>query len=147
MAAVFWLIGGIALIAAEMLSGDFFLLMVGVGALAGAGSEWLFGNTLISSAVFAIVSIGLVTFARPWLKRRMHGELVHTNAEALIGRKAVAVSSVSADGGQVRLDGEVWSARAFDDKQTIAAGDQVTVVEISGATAIVLADADYLATE
>jgi membrane protein implicated in regulation of membrane protease activity len=142
MAALFWLIGGIALIAAEMLSGDFFLLMVGIGALAGAGSEWIFGNTLISCAVFALVSIGLVTFARPWLKRRMHGELVHTNADALIGRKAVAVSAVDAGGGQVRLDGEVWSARAFDDNQAIEPGTPVTVVEIAGATAVVLADAD-----
>jgi membrane protein implicated in regulation of membrane protease activity len=142
MAALFWLLGGIALIAAEMLSGDFFLLMVGVGALAGAGSEWIFHNTLVSCAVFALVSIGLVTFARPWLKRRMHGELVHTNADALIGRKAVAVSLVNAQGGQVRLDGDVWSARAFDDKHAIAPGDSVTVVEISGATAVVLADAE-----
>jgi membrane protein implicated in regulation of membrane protease activity len=142
MAALFWLIGGIALIAAEMLSGDFFLLMVGVGALAGAGSEFIFDNTLVSCAVFALVSIGLVTFARPWLKRRMHGELVHTNADALIGRKAVAVSLVNAQGGQVRLDGDVWSARAFDDKQDIAPGASVTVVEISGATAVVLADSD-----
>ena len=142
MAALFWLIGGIALIAAEMLSGDFFLLMVGVGALAGAGTEWLVGNTLVSSAVFALVSIGLVTFARPWLKRRMHGELVHTNADALIGRKAVAVSVVDGQGGQVRLDGDVWSARSFDDKQAITPGASVTVVEIAGATAVVLADSD-----
>jgi membrane protein implicated in regulation of membrane protease activity len=142
MAALFWLIGGIALIAAEMLSGDFFLLMVGIGALAGAGSEWIFGNTLVSCAVFALVSIGLVTFARPWLKRRLHGELVHTNADALIGRKAVAVSEVDARGGQVRLDGDVWSARAFDDNRPIAPGTPVTVVEIAGATAVVLADAD-----
>ena len=142
MAALFWLIGGIALIAAEILSGDFFLLMVGVGALAGAGSEVIFGNTLVSCAVFALVSIGLVTFARPWLKRRMHGELVHTNADALIGRKAVAVSEVNAQGGQVRLDGDVWSARAFDDKKAIAPGASVTVVEIAGATAVVMADAD-----
>jgi membrane protein implicated in regulation of membrane protease activity len=142
MAALFWLIGGIALIAAEMLSGDFFLLMVGVGALAGAGSEWIFGNTLVSAAVFALVSIGLVTFARPWLKRRMHGELVHTNADALIGRKAVAVSAVDGKGGQVRLDGDVWSARAFDDNQAIEPGTSVTVVEIAGATAVVLADVD-----
>ncbi|MGB3443259.1 MAG: NfeD family protein [Actinophytocola sp.] len=142
MAALFWLIGGIALIAAEMLSGDFFLLMVGVGALAGAGTEVIFGNTLVSCAVFALVSIGLVTFARPWLKRRMHGELVHTNADALIGRKAVAVSMVDASGGQVRLDGDVWSARAFDDKQAIEPGAKVTIVEIAGATAVVLADLD-----
>jgi membrane protein implicated in regulation of membrane protease activity len=140
MAALFWLIGGIALIAAEMLSGDFFLLMVGMGALAGAGSEWIFGNTLVSCAVFALVSIGLVTFARPWLKRRLHGELVHTNADALIGRKAVAVSEVDGRGGQVRLAGDVWSARAFDDNHPIAPGTPVTVVEIAGATAVVLAD-------
>lgn len=139
---MFWLIGGIALIAAEMLSGDFFLLMVGVGALVAAGSEWAFGNTLVSSAVFALVSIGLVTFARPWLKRRMHGELVHTNADALIGRKAVAVSVVDGRGGQVRLDGDVWSARSFDDKQAISPGASVTVVEIAGATAVVMVDSD-----
>lgn len=142
MAALFWLIGGIALIAAEMLSGDFFLLMVGIGALAGSGAEFAFKNTLVSAAVFAIVSIGLVTFARPWLKRRLHGDLVQTNADALIGRKAVAVSLVNAQGGQVRLDGDVWSARAFDDEQAISPGDSVTVVEISGATAVVLADSD-----
>jgi len=142
MAALFWLIGGIALIAAEMLSGDFFLLMVGVGALAGAGSQWIFDNTIVSVAVFALVSIGLVTFARPWLKRRLHPELVHTNADALIGRKAVAVSAVDAQGGQVRLDGDVWSARAFDDNRPISPGQSVTVVEIAGATAVVLADLD-----
>jgi membrane protein implicated in regulation of membrane protease activity len=140
MAALFWLIGGIALIAAEMLSGDFFLLMVGVGALAGSGTEWIFGNTLLSCLVFALVAIGLVTFARPWLKRRLHGEMVHTNVDALIGRKAVAVSAVDGSGGQVRLDGDVWSARAFDDKHPISPGDSVTVVEIAGATAVVLGD-------
>jgi membrane protein implicated in regulation of membrane protease activity len=139
MAAVLWLIGGIALIAAEILSGDFFLLMVGVGALFGAGAEWLSGNTIVAAAVFALVSIGLVTFARPWLKRRMHGELVHTNVDALIGRKAVAVSLVNEHGGQVRLDGDVWTARTFNN-QDITAGESVTIVEISGATAVVSAD-------
>lgn len=142
MAALLWLIGGIALMAAEILSGDFFLLMIGVGALFGAVADWAFGNTIVAAIVFAIVSIGLVTFARPWLKRRMHGELIHTNADALIGRKAVAVSEVDQQGGQVKLDGDVWSARAFDDKQTISPGASVTIVEISGATAVVLGDTD-----
>jgi membrane protein implicated in regulation of membrane protease activity len=142
MAALFWLIGGIALIAAEMLSGDFFLLMIGVGALAGAGTEAIFGNTVVSAAVFAVVSIGLVTFARPWLKRRLHGEMVHTNTNALIGKKAVAVSAVDGQGGQVRLDGDVWSARAFDAHVPISPGTSVRVVEIAGATAVVLAEED-----
>jgi membrane protein implicated in regulation of membrane protease activity len=142
MAALLWLIGGIALIAAEVLSGDFFLLMVGTAALFGAAADWIFSNTIIAAVVFALVSIGLVTFARPWLKRRMHGALIHTNADALIGRKAVAVSVVDLHGGQVKLDGDLWSARAFDDKLEITPGASVTIVEISGATAVVLADAD-----
>lgn len=142
MAALLWLIGGIALIAAEMLSGDFFLLMVGVGALFGAGAQWLANNTLVAAGVFALVSIGLVTFARPWLKRRFHGAIVHTNVDALIGRKAVAVSTVNRHGGQVKLDGDLWSARAFDDRQAIAPGASVTIVEIAGATAVVLPDLD-----
>jgi membrane protein implicated in regulation of membrane protease activity len=52
------------------------------------------------------------------------------------------VSAVDGHGGRVRLDGDVWSARAFDDKQAISPGDSVTVVEIAGATAVVLADSD-----
>ncbi|WP_243866914.1 NfeD family protein [Actinophytocola oryzae] len=128
--------------AAEILSGDFFLLMIGVGALAGAGAEGVFGNTVVSVVVFAVVSIGLVTFARPWLKRRMHGELVATNVDALVGRRAVVVSAVDGHGGQVRLGGDVWSARTFDSGRPIAAGREVTVVEIAGATAVVLADAE-----
>ncbi|TDV43637.1 membrane protein implicated in regulation of membrane protease activity [Actinophytocola oryzae] len=142
MAALLWLLGGFALMAAEILSGDFFLLMIGVGALAGAGAEGVFGNTVVSVVVFAVVSIGLVTFARPWLKRRMHGELVATNVDALVGRRAVVVSAVDGHGGQVRLGGDVWSARTFDSGRPIAAGREVTVVEIAGATAVVLADAE-----
>lgn len=140
MAALIWLIGGIVLVAAEVLSGDFFLLLLGVGALGGSFAELLFGNTLISLAVFVILSLGLVTFARPWLKARFHGPIVPDNVQALIGGKATVVSTVDETGGQVKLNGEVWSARAFDDKQVLEPGTPVTVMEIAGATAIVWAE-------
>ena len=39
--------------------------------------------------------------------------------------------------GSVRLDGEVWTARAYDEDQVIEAGTRVQVVEIRGATALV----------
>ncbi|HET9141647.1 NfeD family protein [Actinophytocola sp.] len=140
MAALIWLIGGIVLVAAEILSGDFFLLMLGIGALTAALAEVLFGNTLISLGVFAVSSIGLVTFARPWFKARFHGAIVPDNVQALIGGKATALSRVDDSGGQVKLNGEVWSARSFDDKQVIEPGTSVTVMEITGATAIVWAE-------
>ncbi len=140
MAALIWLIGGIVLVAAEILSGDFFLLMLGVGALAGAFSEVLFGSTLITLAVFALSSIGLVTFARPWLKAKFHGPIVPDNVRALIGGQATVLSTVDETGGQVKLNGEVWSARSFDQKQVLEPGTAVTVMEIAGATAIVWAE-------
>lgn len=140
MAALIWLIGGIVLVAAEILSGDFFLLMLGIGALTGALGEVLFGNTWIALIIFTLSSIGLVTFARPWLKARFHGAIVPDNVQALIGGKATVTSRVDEHGGLVKLNGEVWSARAFDEKQVIEPGTSVTIMEIAGATAIVWAE-------
>jgi membrane protein implicated in regulation of membrane protease activity len=140
MAALLWLIGGLVLIAAEMLSGDFFLFLIGVGALSGSLAEVLIGDPWISLAVFAVSSISLVTFARPWLRKRFHGTFVPDNVQALIGGTATALTTVNEHGGQVKLNGEVWSAKSFDDRQVIVPGTPVTVMQISGATAIVWAE-------
>jgi len=139
--ALIWLIAGILLIIAELLSGDLFLLMVGVGALFGAGSAALTGNPFIDVAVFAVVSVGMLALVRPTLKRRfLSGPDIKTNTEALIGARAIVVSTVDGDVGQVKLAGDVWSARTMTDGEPIAPGTSVTVVEISGATAVVSAE-------
>ncbi|MBB5858133.1 NfeD family protein [Amycolatopsis umgeniensis] len=138
--ALIWLIAGILLIIAELLSGDLFLLMVGVGALFGAGSAALTGNPFIDVAVFAIASVGMLALVRPTLKRRfLSGPDIKTNTDALIGARAVVVSTVDGEGGQVKLAGDVWSARCMTDGEPIAPGTSVTVVEIAGATAVVSA--------
>jgi membrane protein implicated in regulation of membrane protease activity len=138
MAWLAWLIGGVVMIAAEVLSGDLWLLMIGLSALVGAGAAGLGAGLVLSTVVFAIAAVGLVTIARPVLLRKLHaGEHVKTNAAALIGGKATTLSTVNADGGQVKIGGEVWSARTYDETQVIEAGNSVTVMEISGATAIV----------
>lgn len=137
-AALIWLIIGIALIVAEVLSGDFVLLMLGTGALAAAGAEAITGNLYIDVAVFAIVSTGMLGLVRPALKRRfLAGPDIKTNVEALVGNQAVAMSDVDSHGGRVKLAGEPWSARTLTEGDVIEAGEQVTVVEIQGATAIV----------
>ncbi|EWC59603.1 putative activity regulator of membrane protease YbbK [Actinokineospora spheciospongiae] len=141
MAALLWLIAGIVLIVAEVVSGDLVLLMLGAAALAGAGAEALFGVTLLSAGVFAAVSIGLITAARPALKRRLHpGEHVKDNVAALVGQRATVLTTVDGAGGRVRLDGQEWSARTLDETQVLEPGTSVTVMQISGATAVVWAD-------
>lgn len=139
--ALIWLIVGVGLIVAEVLSGDLVLLMLGLGALAGAASAAITGNPIVDVAVFGVASIGLLVLARPALKRRfLAGPSVKTNTEALVGAQAVTLSAVDSHGGQVKLAGDVWSARSLTEGQPIEPGTTVTVVEISGATAVVSAE-------
>ncbi|MGW5049686.1 NfeD family protein [Actinokineospora sp. NPDC004072] len=139
MAALIWLIAGIVLIVAEVLSGDFVLVMLGAAALAGAGAEAVFGLPVVSAAVFAAVSLGLLAGVRPSVKRRWQARLTADNVAALIGETALVTETVDSNGGTVRLRGGDWSARALDDRQVLAPGTAVTVVEIQGATAVVYA--------
>ncbi len=138
MAALIWLIAGLLLVAAEVLLGDLTLVLLGAAALAASGTAAFDAPVPVQVAVFAAVSIGLVTVARPMLRKKIHGgHQLKTNAEALVGNKAVVVSTVDAQGGQVKLSGEIWSARAYDETQVLQPGRSVTVMEISGATAVV----------
>ncbi|WP_197319802.1 NfeD family protein [Saccharomonospora sp. NB11] len=137
-AAIIWLIVGLVLVVAEVLSGDFVLVMLGLGALAGAASAALTGNPIIDVLVFAVSSAGLIVLARPALKRKLlSGTNVPMHTDALLGTTAVTVSTVDGSGGQVKLAGEVWSARSLTDTDVIPPGTTVTVVEIAGATAVV----------
>ncbi|MBA0125871.1 NfeD family protein [Haloechinothrix sp. YIM 98757] len=141
MGALIWLIVGIALLAAEALSGDLVLIMLGAGALAAAGSMVLDDSVIVSVGVFAVTSIGLLVLARPALKRRfLHGPGLRTNVDALVGARAVTLSTVDAEQGRVKLNGEEWSARSYVDGQVIEPNTPVTVLEISGATAVVSAE-------
>lgn len=141
MAAVTWLIVGLLLIAAEVLSGDFVLIMLGAAALAAAGSAALSAPIWVDVLVFAVTSLGLITLARPVLKHRLQpAEITLTNAQALLGGQAVVVETVDAQRGQVKLNGEIWSARAFDETEVLEPGRAVTVMDISGATAVVLGE-------
>jgi membrane protein implicated in regulation of membrane protease activity len=139
--AVIWLAVGLALASAEVLSGEFVLLMLGGGALA-AGVGALLGLTLVPSAlVFVVVSVLLVFAVRPPLRRRLDRATAGAAAlhsEALIGRTAVVVARVDDHGGRVRIGGDVWTARPLDGSREIEEGESVIVMRISGATALVV---------
>lgn len=141
MTAWVWFGAGVVLFAAEVLSGEFFLVMLGTGALSGAAAMALSDNTWVAVVVFAVVTLGLLVFARPALKRRfLHGTGMRTNTDALIGAKAMTLSTVDSEQGLVKLAGQEWTARSHIDGQVIESGRSVTVVEISGATAVVSAE-------
>ena len=140
--AVIWLIVGLVLIAAEVLSGEFVLLMLGGGALVAGGVSLLGGGPLVSVAAFVIASVLLVFAVRPALRRKLERGIDQTvmHSRALVGGPAIVVARVDGQNGRVKIGGDVWSARSYDGSQVIDEGRRVTVVEISGATALVVAD-------
>ncbi|WP_127783075.1 NfeD family protein [Rhodococcus sp. X156] len=139
MAAVIWLIAGIALAAAEVATGDFFLLMLAGGALAAAGVTAVTDAPLwVDGIVFAVVSVGLVAGVRPSLLRRVRrGPALTTNVDALVGSRATVLERVDPHGGLVKLAGDTWTARTSDGSQVLEPGQTVLVLEIDGATAVV----------
>jgi Membrane protein implicated in regulation of membrane protease activity len=140
-AAAIWLILSLVLIAAEVLSGEFVLLMLGGGALAAAGASLLVGGPVVGAIVFVVASVLLVFAVRPALRRRLARGIDHSvmHSKAFVGGPAVVVARVDGHGGRVKIGGDVWSARAYDGSEVLEPGTMVTVVEISGATALVVA--------
>jgi membrane protein implicated in regulation of membrane protease activity len=138
--ALSWLIFALALAAAEALTGDMFLLMLGGGAVAASATAWLTDwPILVDGAVFLIVSLLLVVLVRPVLRRRLTpAPGLPTGIKALEGKRALVLGRVARDEGQVKLDGQVWTARPFNDGDVYEPGESVTVVHIDGATAVVL---------
>lgn len=140
-AAVIWLIVGLVLVAAEVLSGEFVLLMLGGGALAAAGASVVFpDNPIAGGVVFAVASVLLLFAVRPALRRRldrgMENSVMHSRA--LVGVTGLVVARVDGHGGRVKIGGDLWSARAFDGHDVIEPGTKVTIMDISGATALVV---------
>jgi membrane protein implicated in regulation of membrane protease activity len=133
-----WLVAAVALAGAEALTGDLFLLMLGGGALAAVGSSLVFDNYVVDGVVFLVVSLLLLVLVRPALRRRFaEGTGLPEPMKALEGKSALVLDRVARHEGQVKLDGEVWTARPLNDDDVFEAGDHVTIMRIDGATAVV----------
>ncbi|AKT51954.1 NfeD family protein [Arsenicicoccus sp. oral taxon 190] len=131
---------GLALIlgAIEAASVDFFFLMLAGGSLAGAVAAAL-GAGLAAQVVVAVaVALVLVLAVRPLVKRRFTIAPDTTiGAGAYIGRAALVTETVTTTSGLVKLAGETWTARTGAGQPAIPAGQEVRVVSIEGATAVV----------
>lgn len=136
--AALWLIFALVLAGAEALTGDMFLLMLGGGALAASAVTWLADWPIWADGlVFLIVSVLLLVLVRPALRRKLTPRAPQLGIQALEGRNALVLDRVARDAGQVKLDGQVWTARPLNDGDVYEPGEAVTVVHIDGATAVV----------
>lgn len=136
--ALLWLVAALVLGIVEVLTVDLVFIMLALAALVTALAAAL-GLALVGQIlVFVLVSVALLLLVRPWAREHLRRSTpdIRTNAQALVGREAVALTRLSGQDGRVRLAGETWSARSLDGV-AIGAGTRVRVVSIDGATAVV----------
>jgi membrane protein implicated in regulation of membrane protease activity len=133
-----WLVVAVVLVIAEAFSLSAALGVVGAAALVTAGVAaaglWL----PLQFVVFAVAATVGVVLVRPIALRHMQQpQLERFGVDALVGKRAYVLREVTDRDGLIRIDGEEWSARAFDDFAVIPVGTAVDVMRISGTTAYV----------
>ncbi len=135
---IIWLVLAAVLGVAEVMTTTlaFGLIAVGavVAAVVGAGGAGL----PFQLGAFALAAAAGLVVVRPIAMRHIkQPPLLRTGTSALVGRSAKVVEEITDDGGRVRIGGELWSARPYDESQVIPVGSTVNVFAIEGATALV----------
>ncbi len=133
-----WLVAAALLGVVEMTTLTFAAGLMAAAAVVAAVVAGVGGGPVVQALTFAATSFAALAVVYPFAARRRHSHgSYRSGVAALIDRPAVVVKQVDAVSGVVRIGGEVWSARAYDETQVIAEGTRVAVFEIDGATALV----------
>lgn len=135
---VWWVIAAGGLAVGEIFTMSFFLGPIAIAAVLAAIVSLAGGGLAASWVVFIAASIGSLLVLRPIARRHLRTPpRIRTGTAALVGGPATVVERVDADGGCVKIGGEIWTARAYDADETFEPGARVEVMKIDGATALV----------
>jgi membrane protein implicated in regulation of membrane protease activity len=135
---VLWMIAAGLLAVGEMFTLGFFLGPVAIAAVLAAIVALAGGGVALQWIVFIAVSAASLAVLRPIARRHLRTPMqLRSGTAALVGAPAIVLERVDGRGGQVKIGGEVWSARSFDEDQAFEPGARVEVLEIEGATALV----------
>jgi membrane protein implicated in regulation of membrane protease activity len=138
---IVWLIaaGGFAIGEMHLQTG-FYLAPFALGATVAAVAALAGTGAIVSLVCFIAVAMLSLTLLRPIAARHLKvPPRLRTGTAALIGKQAIVLERIAnGEGmGTVKIDGEVWTARSYNDDEVIERGAKVDVVEIKGATALV----------
>ncbi len=132
-----WLAAGGLLLVAEMLTVDLLFASLAFSAFMAAGVQVLGFDMALQGATFGIAAVISLFILRPIALKNLKKRTPDfaTNVDALLGAPALTISTVTYRSGQIKLNGEIWSARS--ESGEISADSKVQVVAIEGATAVV----------
>jgi membrane protein implicated in regulation of membrane protease activity len=136
-----WLAAALLFGAGELHARGLTFAPIAGGALLAAGASAAGAGAAVSVVIFVLLSVVMLRTLRPLaLRHQRVPPSLRTGAAALVGHRAIVIERIANDDnvGSVKIDGERWTARSFDDDTVIAAGEVVEVVAIRGATAVVM---------
>ena len=127
----FWIILAIAFLIGELLSGGFYLLSIGIGAIAAAILNYLQFSITVQVIAFILITVIFILISRP-LYKKLNKNAVDkkSNTERLIGLKAKVTEDITSHKiGTIKVKGEIW--KAISDEE-ISKGEEVEITEIEG---------------
>lgn len=138
-----WILVGLAFGAIEMATVGFFSLLFAFGALVAAGLALFTENWPVQACVFTAASVLFMWLLRPSLVKLYGREREKTTIDRVVGRVGVVVRDINnlESVGQIKADGEVWTARSVNGLP-IAKGCRVVIVRIDGVKAMVKEEQD-----
>lgn len=138
MSWIVWLIVAGVLGIAELLTTTLALGLIAVAAVVAAVVGVFHLGLPLELVVFVIAAAAGLGVVRPIALRHIEQPpALRTGTAALVGRSAIVLEEVTEHSGRVRIGGEEWSSRAYDESLVIPVGTKVDVMQIDGATAVV----------
>jgi membrane protein implicated in regulation of membrane protease activity len=135
---VWWVIAAGGLAVGEIFTMGFFLGPIAIAAVLAAVVSLAGGGLAASWVVFIVASLASLAVLRPIARRHLRTpSRIRTGTAALVGGPATVVERVDSNGGCVKIGGELWTARAYDEDESFEPGARVEVMKIDGATALV----------
>ena len=132
-----WLIIAGLFFIGEIITVGFLVFWFGVGALFAMIVSFFTSNIIIQTTVFIVSSAILLFVTKPFVKKFADVKPIKTNAFSIIGKKALVIKEINSHSvGQIKINGEVWSAETEND-ESISEGSEVEIVRINGVKAIV----------
>ena len=135
---IVWLIVAAVLGVAELLTTTFAFGLIAVAAVVAAVVGAFHLSFALQLVAFAVAAGAGLVFVRPIAVRHIkQPPVLRTGTAALVGRSAIVLEEVTEYGGRVRIGGEEWSSRPYDESLVIPVGTKVDVLQIKGATVLV----------
>ena len=135
-----WLIlAGLFLIIEAMTAG-FLVFWLSIGSLFAMITSFFTDNILVQTTVFVISSTIMIFATKPFVKKFTQAKSpIKTNVYSIIGKTAIVTQEINSihSTGQIKVDGELWSAIGENDSSVIPKDSEVKILEVKGVKAIV----------